>query len=60
MKDLQQLERKSLQSNKTAQSIVKRKSGVVPSTAERKTTGSTGSIGVTNNIGGSKNNVNYE
>ena len=52
MKDLEQLEKKSLQTNKTAQSMAKKKSMVVPSSAERKTTST--SVG-----GGSSKNVNY-
>jgi hypothetical protein len=53
MRDLEQLEKKSLQTNKTTVTIQKKKSVVIPSTAERKSTGTTGTAG------SSGKNVNY-
>ena len=51
MKDLQQLEKKGMQNNKTAvNSLTKKKSVVIPGTAQRKKSGT----------GGSAKNVNYE
>lgn len=51
MKDLEQLERKSLQTNKTTQSIAKKKSTVPPTTSERKVS--------TISSGSNSKNVNY-
>lgn len=52
MRDLEQLEKKSLQTNKTAQIITKKKPMIPPSTAERK---------ITSNLttGSTSKNVNY-
>lgn len=51
MKDLEQLERKSLQTNKTTQSMGKKKSTVAPTTCERKVSTISG--------GSNSKNVNY-
>ena len=51
MRDLEQLEKKSLQTNKTAQIMTKKKTLVTPSTAQRKSTNVS--------MGSNSKNVNY-